>query len=90
MQKQQRASWLTTGREWQSHWRPGALMNPTLISMCYCYREYYKYMFNLQQSYQSIPACQEQVEGRRWNLVLNGLEKEILRILRNISLLLLL
>ena len=67
-----------------------ALRSPTLISMCYCYRECYVYMFNLQQLYQSISACQEQVKGRTRNLVLNGPEKEILGILRNISLLLLL
>lgn len=64
------------------------LRSPTLTSMCYCYHKCCMYMFNLQQSYQSIPACQEQVEGRPWNPVLNnGLEKEMLEILRNLSLL---
>lgn len=64
------------------------LRNPTLTSMCYCYHKCYMHTFNLQQSYQSIPACQEQVEERTWNPVLNnGLEKEMLEILRNLSLL---
>lgn len=65
-----------------------ALRNPIYFHMLLL--SCYVYMFNLQQSDQSIPACQEQVEGRTWNLVLNGPEKEILGILRNISLLLLL